>query len=158
MLELFFHFVLVLALTSALAALVLTAPAETWVKVLALVIAAGLLGTTYLEGTALLGRPKPTRLALLERAFEEAVIVGSLSVEGEAIYLWLTLPDATAPRAYRMPWSVEAAEALRRAQAEAEANGTRVWMRSPFRGATSEAAEQQFYAPPPPPMPPKPEQ
>jgi hypothetical protein len=154
MMELFFHFVLILVLTSVLAALVVTAPARIGAKVLALALTAGLFGSAYLAGSMLLGRPRPARLALLERTSQEASIVAALGVEGEAIYLWLTLPDETAPRAYQMPWSAKIAEAIRRAQAEAESNGTQARMRNPFRGEMADA-EQQYYAPPPPPMPPK---
>jgi len=41
-------------------------------------------------------------------------------------YLWLVFPEQRVPRAYGMPWSQEAAEALRRAQGQAENNGTKV--------------------------------
>ena len=154
MLELFLYFLLILVPTLALAALVIQAPAHTGMKVLALVIAAVLLAASYLAGTALLGQPKPARLALLESASDEAVVVASLNVEGKAIYLWLILPDTNIPRAYSLPWSLETAEALRQAQVQAENNGTEVRMRTPFRQSEG-GTMQQFYAPPQAPMPPK---
>ncbi len=154
MLELFYYFLLVLALTLALAALVLRAPAHTATKTLALILAALLLGSAYFAGTALLGRPKPARLAILEKTANEATVVASMNVEGEAIFLWLILPDQTMPRAYSLPWSQKTAEALRRAQSEARGNGTQARMRRPFQGSAANT-EAQFFAPPPPPMPPK---
>lgn len=154
MLELFFHFLLVLALTLALAALVLRSRSHTGIKILALILAALLLATSYIAGTALLGRPKPARLAVLERTAREATVVASMNVEGEAIFLWLILPGQNMPRAYSLPWSEQTAEALRRAQSEAENNGTQARMRRPFRDPAANT-EAEFYAPPPPPMPPK---
>ncbi len=152
--ELFFYFLLVLIMTLMLAALIIRVPTRISVKVLALVLAAGLLSSGYLAGAALLGRPKPVRLAILERSVRELVVVASQNVEGKAIYLWVILPGETAPRAYSLPWSLKTAEALRRAQAEAERNGTNVRMRNPFRG-TETSSKSPFYAPPPPPLPPK---
>lgn len=153
--ELFLHFTLVVALASILTALVIRAPGRLGVKVIALMCAAGLAGAAYLSGAELLGRPKPVRLALLERAADEAAVVGSMNVEGEAIYLWLVLPGETAPRAFRIPWSASAAQALQRARGEGEVNGTGVRMRRPFEDDEA-MSETRFYAPPPPPMPPKP--
>ncbi len=155
MLELFYYFLLILVLTLALAALVLRAPAHMTVKILALSLAALLLGSSYLAGIALLGRPKSARLAILEKTANEATVVASMNVEGEAIFLWLILPGQTIPRAYSLPWSEQTAEALRRAQSEASGNGTQARMRRPFQGSAAQT-EAQFYAPPPPPMPPKP--
>jgi hypothetical protein len=51
-----------------------------------------------------------------------------------------------------MPWSQEAAEALRRAQGQAENNGTLARMRSSFLQDKIDPKEQ-FYAPPSPPIP-----
>jgi len=101
-------------MTLALAALVIQAPTRIRIKALALVMAAGLLASGYLAGTALLGRPKPTRLAILERPVREVIVVASRNVEGKAIYLWLSFPDEIAPRAFSLPWSLKTAEALRR--------------------------------------------
>ena len=154
MVELFFLFLFVLALTLALTALVINLPAHPGVKALALSLAAGLLCSFYFSGSELLGRPKPAQLALLERATDEVTVVSSLYIEGEAIYLWLVFHEQRVPRAYRMPWSQAAAEALRRAQGEAEINGTLVRMRSPFLQGTADQ-DVQFFAPPPPAMPPK---
>ncbi|RMF36304.1 MAG: hypothetical protein D6754_11630 [Alphaproteobacteria bacterium] len=154
MTDLFFAFLALLVLTVALAALVIQSPARIAVKAGALVLAAGVLAAGYIAGTAILGRPKPARLEVLQRDTEEVSIVASMNVEGEAIHLWLLLPDETTPRAYTLPWSEQTAEALRKAQEEAEANGTRVRMRRPFR-RSDDTSDQEFYAPPQPPMPEK---
>ena len=111
-----------------------------------------LLGYGYGAGSELLGRPKPVRLAVVERAAASATVIASHSIEGEALYLWLLLPGAEAPRAYALPWSRAAAEALLRAEAEAEASGGTVVLRHPFRSGEG-GAEGMFEAirPPPPP-------
>ncbi len=155
MLTLFTYAMVTVALGGAIAALALHAASSLGARLLALALTAALLTGSYLAGNALLGRPKPARIALLERRASEAVVVASMNVEGEAIYLWLVLEGERAPRAYRLPWSVRLAEKLRRAQAQAKANGTRVHMRRPFRRNALES-QRMFYVPPPPPMPPKP--
>lgn len=50
--------------------------------------------------------------------------------EGTAIYLWVKTPDG--PKAYRAPWSLEAAKQLFAAQREAEASGTGVRIEGMF--------------------------
>ncbi|RMD89599.1 MAG: hypothetical protein D6811_11955, partial [Alphaproteobacteria bacterium] len=119
---------------------------------LVLALAAAGLGAAHLTGAELLGRPKPARLELIRAQEEEARVLGTHYVEGRAIWLWLVLPDEQAPRAYELPWSREAAQALRQAQAQAEANGTELRMREPFRRHGADGAAV-FYAPPPPPLP-----
>ena len=74
--------------------------------------------------------------------------------EGEAIYLWLRMQDIAEPRAYVLPWSIEAAKQLHRAQGEAEKVGAAVLMRGPFIDG-DEGGEQMFYAQPQKPLPPK---
>ena len=155
MAELFFLFIVIVALTLTLTGLVINLPAHPGIKVFALALAAALVVNFYLSGSELLGRAKPARLALLERGADEVSVVSALNVEGKAIYLWLIFPGDTAPRAYSMPWSDEAAEALRKAQDEAEINGSTVRMRNPFLKRSTDK-DEQFFAPPPPPMPPKP--
>lgn len=150
---LFFAFAAVAVAVLGLAALAGVAPSRA-VRGVALGLAAAGLGTAYFAGSELLGRPKPARLALLERGADAAQLAGSHYIEGEAIWLWLILPGEDAPRAYALPWSREAAEALRRAEAQAEENGTRVEVRAPFR--RNEAPnEPVFRAPPRPPLPEK---
>ena len=69
--------------------------------------------------------------------------------EGEAIYLWLRLPDVTQPRAYVLPWNRNAAQQLQDVGREAERTGTEVIMRGPF-APLDDRQEELFYAPPQP--------
>ena len=111
-----------------------------------------LLALVYGGGIDLLSRPKPLRLEWRNAA--EAKVLGAVPVENEAIYVWLGVPDSPEPRAYTLPWSVEAAQQLQTAMSEAEANGTVVRMAMPFEHTLDEL-EPKFYAQPQPALPPK---
>lgn len=150
---LFYGYAGLVALVLGLMALALAGRLGLAARWAALGLAAALLGAIYLGGAEVLGRPKPARLALFERAAERAEVLAALPVEGVAIHLWLRLPGATVPRAYSLPWSEAAAEALRAALEQAEENGTRAEMRLPFSSTDEVAA--QFEAPPPETLPPK---
>jgi len=154
MTTLFAIFALWLAPLVALAAVAVGTPAPLRRRTLALALAVACLGVGYLGFAEATGRPKLVRLAWLEAGAEEAVVVASEAVEGEAIYLWLRLPESSEPRAYRLPWDRRLAEQLLEAGREAEASGTETRMRRPFQEA-SEPAEPTVYAAPPPPLPPK---
>jgi len=91
----------------------------------------------------------PQKLAFEWRTVVEARVLGSRIVEGEAIYLWLGLPDTMAPRAYVMPYDPRVARELHEAR-ERAAEGQGVLMKWPFD--TYEVEEQMFY-----PMPQMPE-
>jgi len=140
---------------AALALLALREAGGSRVRLAALGLAGVALALAYGGAAELLGRAKPTRLALFERGDERPVLAASHMVEGEAIWLWLVLEGSEAPRAYRLPWSVQTAEALRRAEARAEQNGTRVEVERPFANDDQPASET-FRVPPPEPLPRKP--
>ena len=72
-------------------------------------------------GSDVLGRPKPVWAEL--RNVETATIVASYWHEGEAIWLWLTWPGQDEPVAYRLPWSVETADRIERAQGQGDSVG-----------------------------------
>lgn len=126
------------------------------VPVAVVALAALVLVLAYGAGSALLGRPKPLRLALFERGAARAEVVASTFVEGEAIYLWLRLPGAPEPRAYVMPWSQSAAEALFRAEGQAAETGAQIVMQAPFGSDASGSEEGRFDVLDLPPLPPKP--
>lgn len=150
-LTLFTVFAILAALVLGLASLALARAPAARAASFGLAVLALLYG--YGAGAELLGRPKPLRLAGFERTLADATVIASTYEEGRAIYLWLMLPGREAPRAYVMPWSQAAAEDLLRAEEEAEANGTRVRLRNPFRPG-EDGAEGFFDAPalPPPPV------
>ena len=125
-----------------------------WLRSGAIVLSALLMATAYAGFSELLGRPKPADLEWAARNAEEAVVLAAEMQEGEAIYLWLRVDDAAEPRAYVLPWSMEMAKQLHRAQGQAQQQGTQVRMRGPFIDA-DEGGERMFYAAPQEPLPPK---
>lgn len=149
---LFFGFSAVALAVLALAAMAGTGHVGRPARAVAVGLAAATLGGAYFAGTELLGRPKPARLSLLERGAETATLAGSHYIEGKAIFLWLLLPGQSVPRAYALPWSREAAEALRDARAEAAETGTGVEVEMPFRRRGEDSAPS-FHATPQPPRP-----
>lgn len=154
MTELFLLFAASSALAAVLATISIWSHRRLMAKIAALVATALFIPTVYLTYGDLLSRPKPAGLEWWHHNAAEATVVGSRLREGEAIYLWIELPDIDEPRAYRMPWIQEIAKQLYGAQREAEANGTKVRMRLPFKNRTDDE-EPVFYAPPQPPLPPK---
>ena len=111
-----------------------------------------LVAVVYGGGIELLGRPKPIRLEWQPPA--EADVLGAHAVENQAIYVWLSLPDAPEPRAYVLPWSQKAAEQLQTAEQRASERGTGIKVRLTF-GSGSDSDEGRFYVMPQPSLPPK---
>jgi hypothetical protein len=103
----------------------------------------------------LLSRPKPVRLEWRDAA--DAHRLGALPVENQAIYVWLVMPDSPEPRAYALPWSVQAAQQLQDAQSEAAVNGAGLRMTMPLEAGPDDRAPL-FYAMPQPALPPKDQQ
>ena len=154
MTEFFILFAASTALASVLAAISIWSHRKLLAKTAALLATALFIPTVYLSYGDLLSRPKPASLEWWNRGASEATVVGSKLREGEAIYLWIELPQTDEPRAYRLPWVEEVAKQLHGAQREAEANGTKVQMRMPFKEQMDDQ-EPLFYALPQPPLPPK---
>jgi hypothetical protein len=147
-------FVTLVALASGLGALAVWAPRRALVRGCALLLVASLFPLGYAGFSALLSRPKPASLEWARRSLPEAKIVGSYMVEGKAIYLWLIVPDSTAPRFYEFPWSRKLAEKLARAQQAARKKGVRVRMRRPF-GELKDMVKSRFRVEGHRPLPPK---
>jgi hypothetical protein len=114
-----------------------------------------LIAVVYGGSIELLGRPKPLRLEWRDAA--DAQVVSAVPVENEAIYVWLIMPESSAPCAYVLPWSLQAAQQLQDAMSQAEAAGTAVRMTMPFESSLDDR-EPMFYAMPQPAMPPKDDQ
>ena len=133
-----------------LATIAVLAPRRFMVRVAAVGAAALLLASGYFGLVDLLSRPKPVRLAWVERGTEDATLLGSSFDEGKAIYLWLKLPNVDEPRAYNLPWDPAQAEALEQARRKANEKGNTgvVRVRTPFGPPPSDDREQpMFYAP-----------
>lgn len=113
------------------------------------------LPTFGLVSAELLGRARPVSLEWL-RQVPEAELLAAHAVEGRGIWLWLRLPGSEEPRAYVLPWDRARAEALLRAQQQAEERGTGLVVRRPFRRSTDDR-EPMFHPLPQPALPPKPE-
>jgi hypothetical protein len=139
---------------AALAGIAIRAPHGLWLRTGAVVLSGILMATAYAGFGELLGRPKPAKLEWAIRNTPEATVVAADMREGKAIYLWLRMDGAEEPRAYVLPWSMEAARQLHYAQGQAERNGTAVRMRNPFLSG-EEGGERMFYATPQQPLPPK---
>lgn len=102
----------------------------------------------------LLSHPRPIDQEYFSSA-REAVVLATRPKDGEAIYLWLQLPDQAAPAYYVMPWSGQAAGDLDIAQREAAQQDGLVLMKHPFRrnqrqGLEGDDKDKMFYAAPPP--------
>src|SRR3546814_17064488 len=80
-----------------------------------------LIGLVYGGATELLSRPKPLRLEWRDAG--KAEVVSAMPIEDEAIYLWLSMPDESEPRAYVLPWSRDVAQQIQDATNKAEARG-----------------------------------
>ncbi len=149
----YLHAVTVL-IGAGLAAIAIRAPRPMLMRVGAIVLAGFLMVSAYAGYAELLGRPKPTNFEWAARNVSEAVVLAAEMREGEAIYLWLQLDENPEPRAYTLPWSLQAARQLHRARAQAEQRGTAVRVRGPFLEGHLDG-ERMFYADPQQPLPPK---
>lgn len=154
MTELFHLFAASAALAAILAVISVWSHRKLWAKISAVLATALFIPTIYLSYADLLSRPKPASLEWWNRDASEATVVSAKLREGEAIYLWIEMPGNDEPRSYRLPWQQELAKQLYGAQREAEAKGTKVRMRRPFKDQT-EDQKPVFYALPQPPLPSK---
>lgn len=152
--QVLYLFIVALGLATALAAICIWSPRAVWIKVGALAITALFLPATYVSVVELLSRPKPIALERKHADFAEARVLGADLREGEAIYLWLRIPEVEEPRYYVLPWDQKLAQQLHRAQREATAQGTAVRARNLFSPGQDRQAPV-FYAQPQPARPPK---
>ncbi len=150
----FIFLVGVVALVSSLGGIAIWARRPAPIKVVALILSALLIVTTYAGFIELLGRPKPAALEFVANV-EEATVLGAKLLEGEAIYLWLQLAGESAPRSYVLPWNNDQAVQLQEAMREADSEGSAVQIRGPLR-SLSMTDEPAFYAQPRPKLPTKP--
>lgn len=127
-------------------------------RLVSLLYLAGSIGMALYLFNQLMSQPKPIEQEYLSRA-KEAVVLAVRPKDGEAIYLWLQLPDRPAPAYYVMPWSGQAAGDLEIAQREAAQQDGLVLMKDPFsrsrrQGIRGDEEDKVFYAaaPPRPPL------
>ncbi len=120
----------------------------------ALGLAAALMLTSYAGFAELMSRPKPATLEWLRAGTSPATVAASHMRENEAIYLWLVFKGETEPRAYSLPWNLDMARQLRRAEQQARKLRSNVTMTS-LRMRKSNESGPVFHVPPRPPLPPK---
>lgn len=113
-------------LAAVLARVAIAQPGPLWRKVVALVALALNVPVGIHATVELLGRPKPAALEWNDGVLDGATVVARELRENEAIYLWLVPEGESVPRAYALPWSVEAARELEDAMEVAEEMQTRL--------------------------------
>lgn len=145
-------FAVLAGLAALLANIAIWAPRRLWLKLGALAVTAALLPAGYVALSEMLSRPKPVGVEWARQSLAEAPVIGAHMREGQAIYVWLTMPGVDEPRAYALPWDQQVAQQLRGAQREAEETGTQLRMRRPFEQSL-DGRDALFYAAPPPPPP-----
>ena len=126
-----FYVVFLVAVT-VLANLAIWTQRRLWMRWCAVLATAAFLPAAYLSLSDLLSRPKPIWLEWAQRDLAEAEVLGSELREGEAIYVWLAIPNRAAPRAYALPWDLEMAKQLQAAGRTSEETGVDVMMAKPF--------------------------
>jgi hypothetical protein len=147
-------FALATLLAAGLATISIWSPRKLWVKVGAVLLAACFMPISYASFTDLLSKPKPVALEWFNRSMTEATVLSARMQEGEAIYLWLQLPNSPEPRYYKIGWSEEVAKQLQQAMREAEKNQGGMRMEMPFEN-TWDTDKPMFYALPQPKLPEK---
>ena len=147
-------FALAAVLAAGLATISIWSPRKLWVKVGAVFLAACFMPISYASFADLLSKPKPVALEWFNRSMIEATVLSARMQEGEAIYLWLQLPNSAEPRYYKIGWSEEVAKQLQQAMREAEKNQGGMKMELPFEN-TWDTDKPMFYALPQPKLPEK---
>jgi hypothetical protein len=156
MIDLAYYLLPTAAIAAFLASVALHAPRRVGVKVLCIAGVAGFLPLTMAGFADLLGRPKPVVLLQDIVSRPDATVIAATMEEGERIWLWVVFEPSAEPRAFSLPWELELAKQLRRAQADGERQGSKVKMRlSRLKDKPENRAEPVFHAPPPPPLPAK---
>src|SRR3954466_9706862 len=98
-------FFMTVVLAAGLATISIWSPRKLWVKVGAVLLAACFMPISYASFADLLSKPKPVALEWFNRSMTEAMVLSARMQEGEAIYLWLQLPNSPEPRYYKIGWS-----------------------------------------------------
>ena len=120
----------------------------------ALGLTAMLMLVSYTGFSELMSRPKPVSLEWLRGGTSPATVTASHLRENEAIYLWLVFKGQTEPRAYSLPWNIDMARELRRAENQAAQRQSKVMMKS-LSARKGNESEPVFHVPPRPAPPPK---
>jgi hypothetical protein len=147
-------FAIVAMLAATLGTVSVWSPRRLGVKIGALAVAFGLMGTGYAAMLDMLSKPKPASFEWWLDQAGEATVLGNAAVEDQAIYLWLQLDGVKEPRAYELPWDKRTAEQLQAAARTAAEQQSALRMRLPFEKSLDDR-DPRFYALPQPARPPK---
>jgi len=147
-------FAALIGVAALLASIAIWAPRATFVRSAAVVATAVFIPLTYLGMNELLSKPKPMAQEWADKNTAEATVLGVSLDEGKAIYLWLRLDGARAPRYYVLPWQASAAERLQKLVDEAIEKEATVRILKPFTGnSLKEFGQLNIEIVPPPPRP-----
>lgn len=152
--DLTYIFMWCIILVAGLGTIAIWAPRRFAIKLLAIGIVALTMSSAYVAMANLLSYPKPISLEWYGGKVEEASVISAFVQEGQAIYVWLRLSDATEPRAFALPWNRDMAEQLQKARQEANEQGGGLSLKMPFEKSWDKR-EPKFYALPQPVLPPK---
>ena len=130
---LIYLFIIATLVTAALAGLAIWAPRRSWVRISAVAVAACVIPISYVQFVEFLSKPKPQSFEWFERNVEEADILAVILDEGRAIYMWLRLDGAVAPRFYEFPWNLKLAERLEEDIETAATRQHRLVLKNPFQ-------------------------
>ena len=151
---LFYVFAGATGIAAALASLAIWAPRPTRVRVLALTITTLFIPTVYVQMVEMLSKPKPMSFEWYQRNEAQAMLLSISLDEGEAIYLWLRIPDSYEPRSYKIPWNLRLAEKLEDAVDDAIRQNSTIILKKPFYRRSLEEWGDLNVEIRPPPLPP----
>jgi hypothetical protein len=147
-------FAALIGVAAVLASIAIWAPRATFVRTAAVVATAFFVPLAYLAMNELLSKPKPMTQEWADRNVAEATLLGVSLEEGKAIYLWLRLDGALAPRYYVLPWQTNVAERLQKLVEEAIEKGATVRIMNPFtRKSFQDLGQLNMEIVPPPALP-----
>jgi hypothetical protein len=147
-------FAALIGVAALLASIAIWAPRATFVRSAAVVATAMFIPLTYLGMNELLSKPKPMAQEWADKNVAEATVLGVSLDEGKAIYLWLRLDGALAPRYYELPWQANVAERLQKLVEEAIEKGATIRITNPFtRQSLQDLGQLNMEIVPPPPLP-----
>jgi len=105
-------FAAALVLTAVLASIAIWSRRHLWLRITVVVLVAAYAPVVYLGLTEVLSRPKPMEHEWFKSHVDEVTVLSMELIEGEAIYLWLRLPQDGEPKYYSLPWQPLLADRL----------------------------------------------
>ena len=110
----------------------------------------GVLAITFVAYTELLGRPRPDTWTFWHTQSAQSVVLYAGLKEGQAIYLYVQLPNEDKPLSIELPWNEEVANKLQEAINGNERDGGEIMMDFPFQRSWEDRLPPNIYNRPPP--------